>query len=58
MQQYLELKVLATLVLHLQCRSQPFLAKRNAIHETKLEGPCLAEVIAEHCMRQPKVELD
>lgn len=58
MQEYLELKVLTTLVLHLQRRPQPFLAESDTVHQTKLVGPRLTEVIAEHCMGQPKVELD
>lgn len=58
MQQHLELKVLATLVLHLQRRPQPFLAERDTVHQTKLVRPRLAELIAEHRMGQPKIELD
>lgn len=48
MQEHLELKVLSTLVLHLQRRPQPFLAESDTVHQTKLVGPRLTEVIAEH----------
>lgn len=58
MHQDLELKVLATVVLHLQRRSQSFLAQGDAVHERKLVWPRLAEVLAKQCMRQSKVELD
>lgn len=58
MQQHLELKVLAALVLHLQRRPQSFLAESDAVHKPKLKRPCLAEVLTEHRVRQSKVELD
>lgn len=58
MHQDLELKVLATIVLHLQRCSQSLLAQRDAVHERELVWPRLAESLAQQRMRQSKVELD
>jgi len=58
MHQDLELEVLATVVLHLQRRSQSLLAQRDAVHERELMWPRLAEFLAKQCMRQSEIELD
>lgn len=47
MHQDLELKVLATVVLHLQRRSQTLLAQRDTVHERELVWPRLAGFLAQ-----------
>lgn len=51
MHQDLELKILATVVLYLQRRSQSLLAQRDAVHERELVWPRLAGFIAQQRMR-------
>lgn len=58
MHQNLKLKVLTTLVLHLQRRSQSLLAQCDTIYQTKLILPRLAEVIAQHRVRQTEIQRD
>lgn len=58
MHQNLKLKVLTTLVLHLQRRSQSLLAQGDTIHQTKLVRPRLAEVISQHRVRQTEIQRD
>ena len=58
MHQNLELKVLSTLILHLQRRPQSLFVQRNAVHKVEFIRPRLAELLAQHRMRQAKVKLN
>lgn len=58
MHQNLEIKVLATRILHLQRRPQSLLVQRNAVHKVEFIRPCPAEFLTQHRMRQAEVQLN
>ena len=57
-QQNLEVKCLLALVAHLHDRLESFAAQRNAVDETEVVWPFLAEILREGRAVQAKVKLD
>lgn len=58
MHQYLEVKILTTLVLHLERRLQTLLGQSNAIYQPEVVRPCLLEIFCEHGAGETEVQLD
>jgi hypothetical protein len=54
---HLELKVLLALIANLQCRLQRVRGERNTVHQTELIWPSGAELIGQHRVRQPEIQL-
>lgn len=55
--QNLKLKVLLALIRNLQRGRQRILGERDAIDKPKLIRPSLPELLAQHAMRQPEIQL-
>lgn len=53
----LEIKVLLSLIANLQRCLQSILGESDTVYQAKLKRPSLAELLAQHCMRQSKVQL-
>lgn len=56
--QNLEVEILIALVLYLQGCFQTFLAQGDTVQKAELIRPSLPEFLAQHSMKQTKVELD
>ena len=56
--QHLELKLLGTLIAHLQFSLQGVLGQGYTVNKSELIGPCLAVLFAQHAVRQTEVQLD
>lgn len=57
MHEDLELKVLSTLIAHLQLSLQRGLCQSDTVDKSKFVRPSFAELLAQHGMRQAEVQL-
>lgn len=58
MRKDLELKVLLSLVAHLQSRLQGVPCEGDTVHQTELVRPRLTELLTQHGVRQSEIQLD
>lgn len=58
MHQHLKIKVLGSLILHLERSPETILRKGDTVQQSELIRPCLPELLAQHGMGEAEIELD